>query len=97
MVSAFLGKLGLEEFDPLNESFVCRTFDWEKIKKNAGEIHIYNSDDDPYVPLERGKKIARNLGIELTIIEKGGHINAGAGFTKIPFLLKDLKKILDDI
>ncbi len=93
-VSAFLGELGLDDFDPINKTFVTGKFDWPKIRKNAGKIHIYNSDNDPYVPIEKGHEIAKNLGVELTIIEGGGHINAGAGYTTFPLLFEDIKKLL---
>ena len=94
LVSGFLGKLGSDEFDPINETFVCREFDWDRIKHNAGEIHVYNSDDDPYVPLEKGKELSDKLGVQLTIIQRGGHINTSAGFRSFPQLLDDLKELL---
>jgi len=94
LVSGFLGKLGLEDFDPINESFVCREFDWERIRANAGDVHVYNSDDDPYVPLAKGEELARNLGVELTVVKGGGHINASAGFKTFPLLLENLSRLL---
>ncbi|MFH2074024.1 MAG: alpha/beta hydrolase, partial [Pseudomonadota bacterium] len=94
LVSGFLGKLGLEDFDPINESFVCRDFRWERIRLNAGDIHIYNSDNDPYVPLTKGEELAKRLGVQLTVIKKGGHINASAGFLSFPQLLEDLKLLI---
>ena len=94
LVSAFLGKLGLEEFDSINESFVCRDFDWDRIRKNAGEVHVYNSDDDPYVPLSKGEELAKHLGVPLTVIKNGGHINAGSGFKSFPQLLDDVKSLI---
>ncbi len=94
LVSGFLGKLGLDEFDKVNESFVCRDFSWNKIKQNAGSVFIYNSDNDPYVPLSKGEELATHLGVKLTVIRNGGHINASAGFTSFPQLLKDIKGFL---
>lgn len=95
MVSGFLGKLGLEEFDQINETFVCRDFDWDRIRSNGGEFHVYNSNNDPYVPLTKGFELAQNLGVELTIIDNGGHINSGAGFIAFPELLADLRKLVN--
>ncbi len=94
LVSGFLGTLGLDAFDPINESFVCGDFDWERIRRTAGEVHVYNSNNDPYVPLEKGNELAEHLGVELTVIEHGGHINADAGFRSFPRLLEDLKPLL---
>ncbi len=94
LVSAFLGKLGLEDFDLINETFVCGQFDWDKIKDNTDGIYIYNSDNDPYVPIEKGHELAKKLGVKLNVIHNGGHINADAGFVEIPFLLKGINSFL---
>jgi predicted alpha/beta hydrolase family esterase len=94
LVSGFLGKLGLEDFDPINESFVCGQFDWDKIRGNAGSIYVFNSDNDPYVPLEKGEELSNELGVELNVIHNGGHINADAGYKEVPFLLDAINSIL---
>jgi uncharacterized protein len=90
LVSGFVGLLGLPQFDAINSTFVDKPFDWITIKRNSGTVHVYNSDNDPYVPLDRGKEIARNLGVELTVIKNGGHINASAGYTQFAKLAEDL-------
>jgi uncharacterized protein len=95
LASGFLGKLGLEEFDLINESFVCREFNWKRIRENAGKVYIYNSDNDPYVPLVKGEELAEKLGVRLTVIKNGGHINASAGFRTFPRLLEDLRPLLN--
>lgn len=94
LVSGFLGKLGLEDFDKVNESFVCRDFDWSKIRENAGEIHIYIGNDDPYVPQTKGEELAALLSTQLTVIPGGGHINESAGYKSFPQLLTDLEHLL---
>lgn len=94
LVSGFIGKLGLEDFDKVNASFVCREFKWDRIRQNAGVMHIYNSNDDPYVPLSKGVELAKCLDVKLTVIENGGHINASAGFLAFPKLLEDLRPLL---
>ncbi len=94
LVSGFLGKLGIEDFDPINEFFVCGEFDWNKIKGNAGSIHVFNSDNDPYVPLRKGEELSSKLGVVLNVINKGGHINADAGYKQVPFLLDAINSIL---
>lgn len=90
LVSGFVGLLGLPEFDAVNASFVDRQFDWPRIKRNAGSVRVYNSDNDPYVPLSRGQEIAKHLGVELTVIQSGGHINASGGYTRFPQLAIDI-------
>lgn len=95
LVSGFLGLLGLEDFDPINEAFVCREFDWRRVRENAGVVHVYNSDNDPYVPLDRGSELARNLGVDVTIIPGGRHINSSAGFNSFEQLWNDVRELVE--
>lgn len=94
LVSGFLGELGREDFDRVNGSFVCRDFQWAVIRQNGGQVHVYNSDSDPYVPIEKGRELAERLGVQLTVIRGGGHINASAGFDEFPLLLDDIKELI---
>ena len=94
LVSGFAGKLGQEKFDLINANFFEKGFDWTKIKKNCQNFFIYNSDNDPYVPLSKGKELAKNLGVKLNVIHGGGHLNSAAGYTQFPKLLEDIKKLL---
>ena len=96
LVSGFLGPLGLKDFDPINEALFGGEFDWERIRKNAGQVRIYNSDNDPYVPLEKGKELAHNLAVDLIVVKNGGHINAGAGFKEFPQLLEDIRSFIGE-
>ena len=85
-VSGFLGLLDIKEFDELNESFVTKNFDWEKIRNNCGRFYVINSDDDPYVPLKEGRILADKLGTELVVLAGAGHINKESGFIKFELL-----------
>lgn len=67
-------------------------FNWEKIRQNAKRFVVFQSDDDPYVGLENGKKLAENLGVELHFVPNAGHFNAKAGYTKFPELLNEIIK-----
>ena len=97
LVSGFIGRLGLDEFDTVNDSFVCRPFQWERICRRAGEVHVYNSNTDPYVPLAKGEQLAQHLGVPLTIVDNAGHINADAGYRSFPRLLSDLSSLLGSV
>ena len=77
-----------------DNSFSGFDFDWEEIKKNSGSFIVYQSDDDPYVGLENGTQLAKNLGVELSFISNAGHFNAKAGYLQFPDLLEKLKTIL---
>jgi predicted alpha/beta hydrolase family esterase len=93
LVSGFVGRLDRPEFDSVNETFVCRSFDWDTIRRNAGRVRVYNSDNDPYVPLNKGEEIASKLGVTLSIIHDGGHINASAGYMKFQPILTDVRTL----
>lgn len=94
LVSGFLHDLGVEEFDSVNHTFTHANFDWEKIKSNFIYGHAFHGIDDPYVPLWMGEEVATNLGIELTPIENGGHLNIAAGFKEFPELLNKIKEMV---
>ena len=52
---------------------------------------MLHSDNDPYVTLANGEKLAEKLGIKLNFVPNSGHFNAQAGYTKFPALLKEIK------
>lgn len=92
LVSAFLHDLGIDQFDKVNNSFTHFDFDFEKIKSNFEYGHSFHGVDDPYVPMWMGQEVALKLGIELTPIENGGHLNIDAGFKEFPELLNKIKE-----
>ena len=79
------------KFDPLMTSFTAPPYHWEKIRKNAGKVHVINADNDPYITLEKAQALAENLGRSVTLIRNGGHFNATAGFTEFPQLLRMIR------
>ncbi len=89
-----IGKLGIPDFDKLNETFINEPYDWAKIKKNCPHFSIYRGDDDPYIPIEQPKEIASKLGVKLTMIYRGGHLNTKAGFKEFPQVLEEVKKMV---
>ena len=93
-VSGFLGKLRNPEFDEINRTFTEREFDWEKIKENCSAFFVFHSDNDPYVPLEKAKELAQNLGTEVTIVQGAGHFNENGGYTKFPLLLEKMREVV---
>ena len=100
LLSGFLGKIDIEEYDSLNRTYFDTPFNWEIIRKNSGVFKVYHGDDDPYVPIKFGLEIATNLQSELITIQNGGHLNIESGYTKFPRLLEDIlflanKKSLD--
>ncbi|MGD9680933.1 MAG: RBBP9/YdeN family alpha/beta hydrolase [Candidatus Obscuribacterales bacterium] len=94
LIAGFLGDLGLPDFDSINNSFVNRDFDWARIKASAGDLLVMSGDNDPYVPLDRGKELAERLSVSLEIVPGGGHLNAESGFTSFPLLVEKLRPYL---
>ena len=64
-----------------------------KIKGNCEKFFVISSDNDPYIPLEINKELARLVNAELKIIHNGGHLNKKAGYGKFPELLDFISKI----
>jgi len=93
-IAGFTGLLDIPEFDELNKTFTTKSFDWNKIKKNCKRFIVLNSDNDPYVPLEKGKELAEHLGSELIIVKNAGHINKQSGYTRFDILLEKVRKEL---
>lgn len=93
LVAGFIGELG-KEIDRINANFFEKDFNWVKIRKNCQNFFVYNSDNDPYVSLVKGKELAKNLRVKLNIIHGGGHLNTVAGYTQFPKLLENIKKLL---
>ncbi len=79
-------------FDTEMKTFTEREFDWSSIRKNCGSFHIFHSDNDPYVPLEKAELIAENLGTSVIVVKGAGHFNAEAGYTEFGLLLEGIKK-----
>jgi predicted alpha/beta hydrolase family esterase len=94
-VAGFTGLLRFRpEQDLAIKPFVSRKFKWGKIRKACARFYVINSDDDPAVPLAKGKALARRLGAELTIVKGGGHLNRNSGYSSFPLLLKLVLKEL---
>ena len=78
-----------------DSSFSGFTFDWAAIKKKAQYFDVFQSDNDPYVGLENGKELSKNLGVELSFIPNAGHFNKRAGYLKFEKLRDKVLEILD--
>ncbi|MBU0532329.1 alpha/beta hydrolase [Candidatus Micrarchaeota archaeon] len=89
LVAGFAIDLGIPEI----ANFTDQDFNWEKIKKGSNKFIVINSDNDPFIELEEGKRMAKLLGAEFIVEHNGGHINEGSGFTKYPKLLELMEKL----
>jgi uncharacterized protein len=91
LVASVSGPLD-NEFDSRMTSFSHKEFNWSAIKEHCNTFYVFHTDNDPYVPLEASEKLARNLGVELTVVKGAGHFNTSAGYTQIPEVLELLDK-----
>ena len=71
LIAGFAESLGLNE----TNNFVEKPFDWEMIKKGAKEFVAINQIDDPWVPLEVGKRLASNLDVEIVEVQGDNHFD----------------------
>jgi uncharacterized protein len=93
-VSGFIGDIGNTIFDRINHSFVNKKFNWIKIRKNCNQFYLFHSDNDPYVSLEKGRELAKNLETELNLVHNAGHFNKKSGYDEFNLLLDKIKKEL---
>ena len=77
-----------------DEKFSGFDFDWSKVKSSSQHFAVFHSDNDPYVSLGNGEKLAKELGVELTFIPNAGHFNSKAGYIQFERLLEEINKIL---
>ncbi len=89
IVGGFVEYLWQEEGKPL-DSFFARPFDYVKIKNNCKEIINFQSDNDPYIPVEHGLKVSKLLNAQYVLVKGAGHFNTTSGYTKFPQLLESL-------
>ena len=80
-------------YDAINKTFVDKDFNWKKIKENCGKFFVVASDNDDFISMEISRQLSLNLNAKLNIINKGGHLNAKAGYKEFPFLIDLVKTI----
>ncbi len=93
-VSGFTGLLDDPRFDSIIRTISDRDFDWRIIRENCREFFVLHSDNDPYVPIEKARRLAKSLGSELIIVRNAGHFNTKAGYQRFPLLLEKVRDIL---
>lgn len=92
LVGAFIGTVGEEKFDAINNSFFKNSFDWQQIRQCALDFTCYHANNDPYVPREDFDFISRQLNAKKIVISKAGHFNRTSGYFQFPHLLNQLKQ-----
>ncbi len=94
LVSGFSGHLEAEG-EPNLDDFADKNFNWKKIKQNCDNFYVIHSDNDPYIPLERAKELAKNLGVDIILVKGGGHFLSQIGFKTFNLLLEKVNEVID--
>lgn len=90
LVAALKDNLGWENLEELFDD----PLDFSKIKSRAKRFIVFQSDDDPYVPIEDGEYIARQLDGEFVPKKNEKHFSVSTAddrYVKLPFLLDYIK------
>lgn len=92
IVSGYAERVGHAGFDRVNETFLQTNFKWETIASRVMSIHVFTGSDDPFIPIQASERLAKNLGVDLEIIQGGGHINHASGFSQFVQLAASIRE-----
>jgi predicted alpha/beta hydrolase family esterase len=92
-VAGFSGRLNIPEL----ENFYKNLLNWEKIKSHTEKFIAIHSDDDPYVPIERGEELKEKLKAKLVIQKGMKHFSGEEGIFELPIVLDSLLEIANNI
>jgi hypothetical protein len=59
----------------------------------AKETLLVASTNDPYMSLDEATLLAKNLEVEMLILQNAGHINTDSGYGEWPWILEEIKNI----
>jgi uncharacterized protein len=75
-----------------DDKIIKKNYNWNKIRANAGEVYIINSDNDPWgCDHQQGQLIFQNLGGNLIIRHGEGHMGSltyNQPYREFPLLMK---------
>ncbi|MEK6963866.1 MAG: alpha/beta fold hydrolase [Nanoarchaeota archaeon] len=94
LVGGFTQDLWNGQYKDIIDSFFCKSFEWVRIKKNAPHAEVYQSDNDPFVPVLMGEDISEKLDGQFILVKNAGHFNKEAGYVKFELLLERIKEVL---
>lgn len=89
LIGGFTGKTGTKEYD----DNLIEDINFQEIKKKVIRFFIYNSRDDPLVPIDNGQQLANNLDTDLFELEDSGHFDKDQSHEDFEEILIDLLSI----
>lgn len=87
LVGAFIGTVGHDQFDSINQSFFQTPFAWELIRQCSHNFISYYGTEDRYVSRSQFDYIANQLTAKKIIVANAGHFNKSSGYEQFPHLL----------
>lgn len=88
-ISGFCEDYGAE----LNGYFMReKELDFNAVNEHLTKSFVLYGDNDPYVPQEGLRNLAKFLEVTPEIIPEGGHLNTAAGYEEFPLLLDLVQK-----
>jgi predicted alpha/beta hydrolase family esterase len=79
---------------PELDSFTEGSWNYAYTRDRTGSLAILNSDDDEAVPFFNAEHVRDRFNAKLVTVHGAGHINEKSGFTKVPFVLDELKEMI---
>lgn len=73
------------------DEFYSTPLNYEDLKQKCKNFTIIHSEDDPYVPIETGEQLVKNLGAKFVRYKTAGHF--GANKLEAPEILKEIVAI----
>lgn len=73
--------------------FLNESFDFQKIKPKVKRCTVIHGSNDRAVPIEQGRELAKQFGVELIVVKNGGHLNGSSGWTSLPEVLDALNEM----
>ena len=93
--SIFVGSFGKSFNDENEDAQKCAEFvkniAWKKVRKNAGNIKIIASTNDPFIPVDVSVHLGTMLQEPVHFYDGAGHFMESNGYEKFPKLLDYIK------
>jgi len=77
-------------------SFLNKPFNFDHIKNVCKSFSVIHGSDDPVVPFSEAEYLSEKFSCNLISISNGKHLNGSAGFNKLPEVLSELLKMIDN-
>ncbi|MBI5354947.1 MAG: hypothetical protein HZB68_00645 [Candidatus Aenigmarchaeota archaeon] len=82
-MAGFVDDLGEKELS----NFFRKPIGWKAIRERAKKFYVLQSDNDPYVPLEHGNILSKNLNAKMAM-KTMRHFSGDDGVNELPAVLE---------